>query len=490
MKNIRIKNRKFIDNSGNEILLHGINLAHKNSEEPLPWTEEDFDNIRNMGHNCIRLVILWENVAPGPELYSDEYLDKVEEYVHMAQSRGIQIILDMHQDLYSYKVTNQFVQGADPEWFALTDGIKFETEGEVWSDAYLTSDVVKRMNDNFWNNKSVAGMGLQDHYAQCWKKIAQRFSDHPNVIGYNIMNEPNSGSLGEKMMLPVLIRAGVALFLFTGKLTCSADEIIALWLDKKSRIKIMKLFDRVPIFKWVIAGARRQLFKAEKKYLQPFYRVVSEAIRAVDSETMIMTEPFSSEFMGNRTSLKRTDSNEAYVPHIYDITVDTGAGYSTSNGRVASIFKVHNKDAVKNKMPIIIGEWGAYTEEGIPGSEAGMVDLFEKYLMSDTYWDYSAERAAGHLWFFPSICRPIVLKAAGTLLFMKTDEKSGLFRCSWIENTDMNPDDYSLLFIPGEFDAESIDREWTVEVVKHGYYLKVPSMGKNETRSLEIQFKR
>ena len=38
-------------------------------------------------------------------------------------------ILDIHQDLYSYKVTNQFIQGAAPEWFALTDGIEFETGG-------------------------------------------------------------------------------------------------------------------------------------------------------------------------------------------------------------------------------------------------------------------------------------------------------------------------------------------------------------------------
>ena len=202
MKNILSENRKFIDDEGNQVILHGINLAHKNSEEPLPWTEEDFTKIRDMGHNCIRFSILWENVAPEPGVYSEEYLDTVEGYVNMAQSKGISIILDMHQDLYSYKVTNQFIQGADPEWFALTDGIKFETGGDVWSDAYLTSDVVKRMNDNFWNNRPVGGIGLQDHYSQCWKKIAERFSSHPNVIGYNIMNEPNPGSLGEKMMLP------------------------------------------------------------------------------------------------------------------------------------------------------------------------------------------------------------------------------------------------------------------------------------------------
>jgi endoglycosylceramidase len=51
---------------------------------------------------------------------------------------------------------------------------------------------VIRAFDNFWNYEEHPE--LQDHYAAMWAHVAERFRDHPAVIGYDLMNEPWQGS--------------------------------------------------------------------------------------------------------------------------------------------------------------------------------------------------------------------------------------------------------------------------------------------------------
>jgi endoglycosylceramidase len=36
---------------------------------------------------------------------------------------------------------------------------------------------------------------IQDHFAQFWAQVAQRFKDNPYVLGYELLNEPWAGDV-------------------------------------------------------------------------------------------------------------------------------------------------------------------------------------------------------------------------------------------------------------------------------------------------------
>src|SRR5262249_9807199 len=142
----------------------------------------------------VRLLIFWDAAEPTEGNWDDTYLDRVNQQVDRFWSKGIRVILDMHQDVYGPAVTGD---GA-PAWATRTDGQPFEQQ-MIWSANYF-EPAVKRAFDNFWAYDAGPNADLQDHYAETWRRIAARFATHPGVIGYDVINEPSPGSkidLGE-----------------------------------------------------------------------------------------------------------------------------------------------------------------------------------------------------------------------------------------------------------------------------------------------------
>ncbi|MCP4310210.1 MAG: cellulase family glycosylhydrolase [Bacteroidetes bacterium] len=101
---------------------------------------------------------------------------KVDGRIRWASENRIYVMPDMHPDLYPV----QFSDGA-PDWATLTDGQPHQT-GVVWSDAYLISSAVQTAFGNFRKNTSASdGIGIQDHYANLWRTIAERYADEPGI---------------------------------------------------------------------------------------------------------------------------------------------------------------------------------------------------------------------------------------------------------------------------------------------------------------------
>ena len=50
---------------------------------------------------------------------------------------------------------------------------------------YLTRDIMKLQRDLFTNQR-----GLLDHFAKFWQTIAAYMASEPNVLGYELINEP------------------------------------------------------------------------------------------------------------------------------------------------------------------------------------------------------------------------------------------------------------------------------------------------------------
>lgn len=112
MEKIMVQGRCFIDDFGRERIFNGVNLVHKNDDDPdtgrkpvrsyIPtWAPYEIETLARRGVNIVRLGLIWAAVEPQPGVYDDNYLRKIREYADLCARNGIYIYLDMHQDLYS-----------------------------------------------------------------------------------------------------------------------------------------------------------------------------------------------------------------------------------------------------------------------------------------------------------------------------------------------------------------------------------------------------
>ncbi len=328
-------NKPIVDIYGRTLILHGWNTSSsaKGHPERQPWIiESDVEReAKEFGNNFVRYLIFWDGVEPEQGIYNDEYLDKVEERVNWYTSRGMYVLLDMHQDLYS------IVFGGDgaPEWALETDGnpIDVAIDGPWWL-SNLNPAVIACWK-NFWEYSQ--HKYLQDHYIAMWQKVVERFKDNPYVLGYDLMNEPWGGDL---------INAFI-----TGDF--------------------------------------------ERRQLTAFYERLIPAIRAIDNDAYIFFEPapapvtFGAQSHLGAISDTRSDSRIVYAPHCYPLDVHEGTGYtSASKLQLKNWEEKRQNDVEKHgKIPLMCGEFGGYHDQR--DFESFLIDvlnMFDKNTWSWTWW--------------------------------------------------------------------------------------------------------
>ena len=440
---LRVEGQRFVDAEGRQVLLHGLNVISKSKDESyLSWHGSDeFAAMRRWGMNCVRLGIIWDGVEPEPGRYDDAYLEGVAKRVAWAAENGLYVFLDMHQDLYSVLYSD----GA-PEWATLHEG-KPHAKGAVWSDSYMISPAVQTSFDNFWANKPAAdGVGIQDHYAAAWRHVAKRFADNPTVIGYDLMNEPFPGSAANEIHAGLLKSEFAALLgSRLAGMAKSPEEIAALWLEPEGRAKITEQLGDIEVYRAFVAAQEELSREFERSQLQPMFQRVTDAIREVDCNHILLLETSYYCNAGIRSAIEpvkgpdgERDPQQAFVPHGYDIVVDTPALAQANSSRVEFIFAQHGKTAERLGMPMIVGEWGAFGnwDERILPSARVLQGLFEGLLCGDTYWDFG--RDIDKQAYFSVLRRSIPCRIAGTLLEYGCDPETGAFHCSWEETPEVD----------------------------------------------------
>ncbi|RJL30467.1 cellulase family glycosylhydrolase [Bailinhaonella thermotolerans] len=179
------------DAQGRTLVLRGMNTADdsKWSEDGMPWiSKEDVAReAKLIGSNVVRYLIHWEHIEPQKGKYDDAYLDKVAERLRWYRKNGINVVLDMHQDVYGKAATGN---GA-PAWATITDGLPI-VRRDPWILTYLEPGVVRAF-DHLWGATG-KHPELMDHYVKAWAHVAKRFGNDPAVIGYDLFNEPFRGS--------------------------------------------------------------------------------------------------------------------------------------------------------------------------------------------------------------------------------------------------------------------------------------------------------
>ncbi|MGH7923371.1 MAG: cellulase family glycosylhydrolase [Candidatus Binatus sp.] len=253
---LHIEGRWFVDEDGRRVILRGVNLGgdckvpypdggtnfpsdFSNHREvsfigrpfPLAEADEHFSRLRAWGFNCIRLLTTWEAVEHrGPNDYDTEYLDYYAELCRLAGEYGSYVFVDFHQDAWSR------MSGGDgaPCWLFDKIGIDYRRIAESGSahvmqhlydysrggrqeDRYPTmswsANARRPSNGIMWTlffagrdfapGLNIDGVNVQDymldHYLGAMREIARRIRDLPNVMGFDSLNEPTPGWIGQSL---------------------------------------------------------------------------------------------------------------------------------------------------------------------------------------------------------------------------------------------------------------------------------------------------
>ncbi len=438
MKKIIAKDKKFVDESGREVIFSGVNVVdksdYKDGEQSFPFLTEDvIKGFNECGFNLIRLGFNWAKIEPYAGRYNDEYLDRLAAIIDLCEKYEIYVFLDMHQDLFS-SVTNG--DGA-PGWAVDTDGITSTPTKFVWAEDYFWGRACHRSFDNFWNNKKVNGMGLQDWYADCWVHIVKKLGSKSAVIGFDVFNEPFPGTDGGKVFRKIVFGATKTI-LFNKKVNRPKMLIDAISKDRVEKVLSHISYD---VLHSATKDSNELIRKFDTEYYAPFMKKIAAAIRNSGSEKLMFLEnsyysnlgiPYSAppiEFYG------RVDSQQIFAPHAYDFMVDTPEYKYASNDRVGGIFAEHKKSQSRLNMPVIVGEWGGFgsdDDESWLKHIEFLLKLFDENKWSNTYWQYMDS-------FFTSplmkvFVRPFPKAVCGEIDNYNYDYEKKIFTLSFTQN--------------------------------------------------------
>jgi hypothetical protein len=387
MQKLDMQGRWFVDESGRRVILRGVNLGgdckvpfpdggtnhpsdfadHRSVSfigRPFPLAEADehLARIKHWGFNCLRLLTTWEAVEhAGPGEYDEAYLDYFAEVSRRAGKFGLYVFIDFHQDVWSRMTGGDGAPGWTFEAVGL-DFTKFHAAGAAHVMQYKY-DYAKggRQEDRYpqmtWaSNYNLPANGimwtlffagrdmpsdfmiearnvqhyLQDHYIGAMRAVAERIKDQPHVIGFDTLNEPGEGWIGQELSArhvepspdhPEPVRTGPVIAPLDALLIARGvpRTVPFMQMDRETRkvketrtetinpngVSIWRAgatcpFEGAGVYSMENGGtplAERHFthrgerkFAIEADYMAPFFSRVAEAVRGVRKDWMIFAE--------------------------------------------------------------------------------------------------------------------------------------------------------------------------------------------------------
>ncbi|MCL4557053.1 MAG: cellulase family glycosylhydrolase [Deltaproteobacteria bacterium] len=387
------------DARGRVMIIHGMNVSEVAKHPPyLPFTTTSmsvsqtasvFAGLAHEGFDGVRLIVEWAALEPTPGTFDEGYLDQVQTEVDDCAAAGLWVLLDMHQDVFSkcfcyagngvstacgttggiaYDEANQTYSNGAPPWACDLAGYSPGECNCVWALNYMLPQVMQSFQDLWDDAPAPDGTGLQEHYVASWQRIAARFKDDTDVLGYEIMNEP-----------------------FPGQYPLLTTEF-------------------------------------EQKGLAPFYEKVARGIRQVDPVHVITFEPsatLSNTLNDYATGISLTTFPErfadlVFTPHFYALSSNPSGGTQTAT--IIPSFNTISSVSRYMRTPWLIDEMG--TDYNSPGSAEYMVTLlntFDDYNEGWFDWSYDIAYNLSMSPFYPDGTPRSLLDQGGSPVFHGID---------------------------------------------------------------------
>ncbi len=452
---------RFIDSQGRHVILRGVNLGgdckipypdggthlpgdfadHRTVSfvgRPFPLAEADehLARIARWGFNCLRLLVTWEAIEhTGPGIYDDAYLDYVSEVARRAADHGFLLFIDFHQDAWSR------MTGGDgaPAWIFEKLGLDYTlfdaadaahvmqyrydyASGEprqehVYPMMSWSRNYRRPANGILWTaffagamltpDWQVDGVNVQaflwKHYLGAMSALAHRLADNPAVIGFDTLNEPSPGFIGQSMSLPqfaatrespIPVRVGPCWTPFTALRAARGESVELLVLD--SRHGIMQIAgttnanaERASIWlpgvadpfeqagAWRFADGKAEVIDEDffrrigdrpidpgNDLMLPLFDAVAMTIRAVRPDWLLFAEMNPYQFSHGRGFPDGMPERSVNASHWYDVDILWRKSFDLSADReplrdryIKELSQIHAVDNMPG-APKLVGEFG------------------------------------------------------------------------------------------------------------------------------------
>ena len=398
----------------------------------------------------VRVGFQWHMVEPETGKYNETYIQSLVDYISLLNSSGVHVILDMHQDCWSPRYchnhgipsdysqaynTSDYQPGGSKAYPEPMVKPQYGPDGKMtnchdvgaqifeWASCYFTYSIgaaAQRLYDN--------DEGILDHFGEFWKLIASRVKGFPNVLGYELINEP-----------------------WLGNAPLSFNELDPLINPDHWNLWFPKVSDRHNVAK--------------------MYKVLHQYIREVDNDSIIFFEPTTGgNFLdGWPVGFEEGPGGVAYNDrqalsyHVYCIVLETKEPtdflqYISELLLVDAcdvlddvLYDIRRDDTSKLQLAGFLTEFGnagkGHVAEDIIDFATGKMDEF---FHGWSYWYLTPNIKVKNSTEIMALARPFPHAIAGTPTFLHFDPKSKNFTleytpCSTRPCSDLSTEIYTSL---------------------------------------------
>jgi endoglycosylceramidase len=323
---ISVNNTRFIDKKGQERIFHGTNVVYKGFpyhpdiegfDPKLSFSEKDVKILYDLGFNIIRLGVMWPGVEPIKDQYNQTYFNVLKNITGFLKKYDMFYILDFHQDL----LNEQFCGEGVPTWFIDKDP-NFPEPLDRPFNKIPSREECNKHNWILYQMSTSLNKGYQyfydnhEKFVDFWKKVASEFKDDENCLGYEIINEPWPGDMYK---YPSLIDPHVAI----------------------------------------------------KKNLMRIYKNVTEGIREIDNNHLILYEPVTWDVIN--IGFEKLWNNSVLSYH----------GYFPPNIDIDIMIKSRSRDIKRLNVGGILTEFDLE-----PTKTLELLNMADQYMQSWLNWEY------------------------------------------------------------------------------------------------------
>jgi hypothetical protein len=336
---VRTSDCGFVDARGRPVVLRGFNLVAPGA--PSLWA-----TAAALGANFVRIPIGWSDVEPRPpqnrHRWNGQLLAALDRELRYFQQRHIYVLLDFHQFLWS----PYFDAHADgiPAWF-------YERRNYP-----RTSSGKRRAIADWWTDDE----GFRA-YSEFVAMLVGRYRAYPNLVGYEVFNEPATGLLGESH---------------------AATQMVLAW-EARVREVIMALDPLRTVFIQTRGGGDLGLKHAD------FTVFGSLEHLAVDLHS----------YLSGEDDTGYSADGERWMPDYSRAHLHDTPAYRGTEANQEALMRIALDKTRALRIPLLVGEWGARNDD--PNADVyqtQMLRIFARNGLSWARWDLGTNDSFGVLY--------------------------------------------------------------------------------------------